>query len=56
MYHSQTQEKVMRIMAIQKKAYTTMDLLTRDRCLEVFQAQQELQLEMIDEIVRTGML
>ena len=55
MHHSQTQENVMTIMAVQKKAYSNMELLTREKCLEVFQAQQELQLEMIDEIMKGGM-
>lgn len=50
-HHSQTQEKVMAIMAVQKKATGSMALLSRDQCLHVFKQQQELQLEMIDEIM-----
>ena len=56
MYHSQTQEKVIQIMAVQKKAVCVMQPLSRDKCLEVFRAQQELQLAMIDDIVASGIL
>ena len=55
LHHSQTQEKVMAIMAVQKKASGSMEILSRDRCLEVFRVQQELQPEMIEEIMATGM-
>jgi len=41
-HHSQTQEKVMAIMAVQKKATGTMELLSRDKALMVFRTQQEL--------------
>lgn len=56
MYHSQTQEKVIQIMAVQKKATCVMEILSRDKCLQVFLAQQELQLAMIDDIVASGIL
>lgn len=51
MHHSQTQEKVMAIMAIQKKSSGDMEVLDKAKCMEVFKEQQELQLEMIDEIM-----
>ena len=38
-HHSQTQEKVMAIMAVQKKATGTMEVLDRDKCLDVFKKQ-----------------
>ena len=56
MYHSQTQQKVVQIMAVQKKAVCVYEPLSREKCLEVFQAQQELQLAMIDDLVASGIL
>lgn len=39
MYHSQTQEKVMAIMAIQKKSSGNMPVLDKAKCMEVFKVQ-----------------
>ena len=46
----------MAIMAIQKKSSGNMEVLSKDKCMEVFKVQQELQLEMIDDIMKSGML
>lgn len=43
-------------MAVQKKAVCEMEPLTREKCLEVFRTQQKLQLDMIDDIVASGIL
>ena len=56
MYHSRDQTKVMEMMSVQKESLVETEPLTKEKCFEVFKVQQELQMKMMEDMVKNGTL
>ena len=53
MYHSRDQTKVMEMMSVQKESLVETEPLTKEKCFEVFKVQQELQMKMMEDMVKS---